>query len=51
MSSLFYFQISWNQYRQPVCLPDSNQTPSHGAPATVAGWGWLGEHLKGDKIV
>ncbi|XP_043191688.1 trypsin-1-like, partial [Amphibalanus amphitrite] len=42
-------EIGWNQYRQPVCLPDVGQAPSHGTSATVAGWGWLGEHLKGGK--
>ncbi|XP_037077079.1 prostasin-like [Pollicipes pollicipes] len=34
-------KITWDQYKQPVCLPSVGSPPVQGDPATVAGWGWL----------
>jgi len=42
-------KIMWNQYSQPVCLPDEDEAPHQGDPATVSGWGWLDEHTKGGQ--
>ncbi|XP_037083644.1 prostasin-like, partial [Pollicipes pollicipes] len=42
-------KITWDQYKQPVCLPSVGSPPVQGDPATVAGWGWLDEYSKGGQ--